>query len=199
MRSTGWLALAAAGLIGLAAPVAAQRGPVGPRGPAPDGGPGMRAGVGVERILALRDDLELTEAQVAALNEIRSQVLEQRQAEVAFMMGLRSDLQAGEITRAQMREALEERREARTGQAEAGRDRVRSILSEEQLDALAERGRRQARRSGVRGRRPGAGFGPGRPGAFRGGRGFGPSMRFRRGGPGPIARGFMPRGGVWRR
>ncbi len=198
MRMALMLALGAAGVAALAVPASAQRGPPGPRDAGPDGGFGMRSG-GVERILQLREELELTDEQISALNEIRAEALERRQAEFAFMMELRSDLQAGEITRSQMREALAERREAHQGRAEPDRERLRGVLSEEQLDALADRGRMQARRDGVRGRRPGAGMGQRGPRTLRGGRGFAPPARFRRGGPRARTWGLAPRGGFRRR
>lgn len=158
---TSWMAL---GLLALAAaPLAAQR-PFGP--------PGGFEIAGVEQALRLRTALELTDAQVTSLDQLRRESLARHKDRVTRVMDLRSDLRAGEITSGQLRDALEEGREAMEEAAEQTRTRLEEILTEEQMDEL-----RDSR---------GPGWGEGRPG-LRGHRGLrgrgGPPMgpRFRRG------------------
>jgi hypothetical protein len=75
-------------------------------------------------------------------------------------MELRSELQAGVITREQFRDAMEEEREAMRPAGEELREQLAEILSEEQMEELET-----SRRRGF-GRR-GAAFGP-RGRAWRG-------------------------------
>lgn len=154
-------ALAAAGAMDIAAQDAAEvRRPTG-RGPA------------VEAIMQMRDRLELTEAQLADLDAIRREEVQRRSAAWAEMAEMRSRLAAGQIRRSEMMAFLEDRRDADVGLAEARRERIDAILTEDQRASLTEmRGRARAfargRLDARRGRRGGIGLAPR---GFRGGRG----------------------------
>lgn len=153
----------------------------------------------VEAIMQMRDRLELTEDQLATLDEIRRAEVERRTADAAELAEVRSQLAAGQIRRSELMAFMEERRDARTGTANEVRERVDGVLSEAQLEELQEmrgqarayaRGRSEARRGdrrAFRGDRPG----------LRGGRGGlrGDRSDLRRGRPGvrdraPGARGL---------
>ena len=199
MKYGNWLIFGAIVSLAVAAPLSAQRGHRGMGTPGPrDGGPALRAGGGVERVLQLREDLELTEQQVADLNVLRADGLARRQAATATMMQLRSDLEAGEITRSEMRDALAERRA--TMQAEPGqmREQIERILTEEQVGILGQRARRGMRggRSQMRGRRGDVRPGGVAPNARRGTRAG--QRAFRRGGSAAFRRGFAPARGFRR-
>ncbi len=167
----------------------------------------LRRGPGVEAIMRMRDRLELTDEQVAGLEEIRREGVERRADDMAQMAELRSRLEAGQIEPSELMAFREERREADREQAEARRERIEAVLDQAQLETLREargrarafaRGRTSARRGpgggwnrgrpGLRG--PRDGFGRGRPGRPWGGRGV-RGGRFERG-PGPGA--ARPRG-----
>jgi hypothetical protein len=172
-------ALVAAGAL----PLAAQQ-PPAPTGEAP---PAARARAGVpsiELLLAQRGPLALTADQVGRLNTLRTEVLETRQRQMDTAMRVRSDLAAGEITRAQANERLAAGRPADTEAGVAAR--IDAILTDEQRTRVQEM-------RGTRGDRPGAAMrGGDRPGAGQrpGGRG-GAGMQGRQrpggapGGPGP--------------
>ena len=123
-------------------------------------------GAGVEAIMQMRDRLELTEGQIAELEEIRRETVARRSAEMAEMAEMRSRLRAGEIRRSELMAFMEDRRDANAGVAEEQRARVDAVLSEEQLAAVQEmrtrargdmRGRQGVRRGPRGGVRPGAG------------------------------------------
>lgn len=140
-------------------------------GPAWDS-PGPRGGGVVERVLSMRDELELTEDQVARLDRLRMDALT-RSAEMASrLMRLRSDFRAGEISAEAFREGVaQQREEARSGWQER-RGEVEEVLTQEQLDQLADMGRmgRRMRRGDTVGP---WGLGPGCPRCgFRGGRAY---------------------------
>ena len=149
----------------LALPLEAQR---GPRGSGfRDGGPQVTSVV--ELALAQRVGLELVDQQVEQLNALRLELLDERIQAMAERMSLQSDLRAGEITAADMREAMEAQRDAMEGGRDEVETRLAEILTEDQLDELSRTGRR-GRLGGAVGPR---GFGRGGPG-MRPGRGFGP-------------------------
>lgn len=167
------IALAAIAVVG-ASDVAAQQ---GRRGPAE--GPGMRGGPrgpgpAIERILSLKENLELTDAQIAELDEIRQQSVSQRTGMQARMTELRSELAAGNIQRSEVMAAMEDFREAGQEISSQHRARVEEILTESQVEKLGElrpEGRRGARRAGDQARR----------GDRRGGQNGGPPLRGDRG------------------
>ena len=153
-----------------------------------DARPVLRRGVDVETVMSLRERLELTEDQIAALDEIRREAVERRIAEMAEAVEMRSRLRAGQIRRSEMMAFMEERRDADQGVAEQRRERIASVLDEAQLETLRTmrvrgaylRGRADVR--GPRGPAFGRGGGRGMPGrGFRGQRGrrdgFGRGLR----------------------
>lgn len=149
---------------------------------------------GVEGILRMRERLELTEDQVARLDALRSERVEQRTLAAHEMNELRSQLRAGTIERTEAMERMRTAREARAGQAEQDRAAVEALLSEnqratlEQLQAQRrafEAGRRSALRGQARGMRGG--------GEARGPRRGGFPQPGLRGGPARLQRGL--RGG----
>ena len=120
-----------------------------------------------ERALSLREHLELSDEQVASLNQFRQELLALRVAAMADLMRIRSDVAAGQLTRADAREQLASRREEMRVDRSAHQERLAGILSEDQLQRLRESQQRTRR---GRARMP----------RFRGGRG-GPGMRGPRG------------------
>jgi hypothetical protein len=148
------------------------------------------AAQGVERIMQAREALALTDDQIASLDAIRREIVQERNAEQAEMAELRSQLEAGQIRRSEVIAAQEDRVAAAEGRAEERQTRVDAVLTEDQL-AQVELMRTRADR--VRGRRQGVA--PGRSGGFGGGArrpGFAPGGRggFGPGGLGPVG----PRG-----
>jgi Spy/CpxP family protein refolding chaperone len=123
---------------------------------------------GVERVMRLRDELKLSEAQIGQLEEIRKQQVQRAQE----LMDLRSRAAAGQIDEEAARAQIEER--VMRKQAEELRSRVDNILTQEQRDLLRERGPRfrsepmPATRLRLRSRVP---------------RGLGPPMRLKERGP----------------
>lgn len=163
--------------------------------------PGPRGGADAETIMAMRDRLELTDEQIAALDEIRSETVALRNSHRSAMAEMRSRFQAGEIERSELMAFMEDVRSSAPATREQRRERIEAVLDEAQLETLSRiraerrafaRGRASTRRGGpaMRGGR-GPAMRDGRGPAVRGGRGFGPSMR-------PGARrsrgGFAPRG-----
>lgn len=135
--------------------------PVRMRGPSP------------EMVMSLRDRLELTEDQLQALEELRSEWVAERSARRAEMEEMRSRLRAGEIDRDEIRTWMQDRRSGAADEAEGRRARLEAILDEDQLrtlnDIRVRRAEMRGRRGAIRGGRPGMRRG-GRPGMRRGGR-----------------------------
>lgn len=153
----------------LAAPLglSAQRGPLpGPAARAEildrldRGRPGAPA---VEAVLRLRERLQLTEDQVARLDEIRGRRVEERLAARARMEEVRSRLRAGTIERENAADALRTLRAERLDRRQEERGEIESLLSESQRSELDRL--RAERRAFERGRRVGLREGEGR---FRG-------------------------------
>jgi chromosome segregation ATPase len=129
----GWLLVVGAGEI------AAQQGPQ------------RRARMGmeirgseVEAILRLRDRLELTEDQVARLDEVRRESVARRSEQMARMAELRSQLAAGQVRRSELMAAMEEHQDANRAFAQERQEFVDGLLTEAQratLDELRPRGR----------------------------------------------------------
>lgn len=181
--------------------------------------PGPRGGADAETIMAMRDRLELTEEQIAALDEIRSEAVALRSSHRSAMAEMRSRLRAGEIERSELMAFMEDLRASAPATREQRRERIEAVLDEAQLETLSQiraerrafaRGRASVRRGGpalrdrrgpaMRDRRGpvmrdqrGPAMRDRRGPAVRGGRGFGPSMgpgAGRAGDAGPRARGF---------
>jgi hypothetical protein len=89
---------------------------------------------GVERVMRLRNELRLNEAQIGQLEEIRRQQLQRSQE----LLDLRSRLAAGQIDEEVARSQIEERNTALRKNAEELRSRVDGILTQEQRDLLRE-------------------------------------------------------------
>ncbi len=155
--------------------------------------------LGAEQILRARERLNLTEAQISDLEELRKETLAARRTQMGATMELRSRAQAGDTAAfAELRTLSRTQREAAQARRDEYRNRINGILTEEQQGQLPSVGRRSMARGrgfqgrsprgfrgpGTRGVRPGRGFRGGAPEWNRGGRGFGPRsrpQRFRRG------------------
>lgn len=155
-------------------------------------GPGIRADrgrvAGVERVLRLREQLELSEAQIEELDAIRREGVQRQAAQQAERAELESRLRAGQIERVELRDPTEARRESRIEEAAAQTERVDVVLTDAQRESLDQLGvrrrafvtaRASARRGGRLGIRPGGrGFeGSQRRPGMRGGRRSAPGMR----------------------
>lgn len=169
----GWVVLAALATVG-ASDIAAQD--------APEQRQRLRAGPRVEALMQMRERLALSEQQIAELDVIRREIVQERSARRAEMDEMRSQLAAGQIRRSELMAFVEERQDVAEGVADERRGRIEGVLTEAQLEQVQElqgrsrafaRGRATARggeRAGFRGR-PGmrggerrGGFGPARMG-----------------------------------
>ena len=136
-----------------------------------------RGGVDVETMMSMRDDLELSEEQLQALDELRAEGVAERSAWQAELAEMQSRLRAGQIPRSEMMAFLEARRESSSGVAQERLESVEAVLNEDQLRTVEElRARAQAFargrasrgdgmrgdrfREGQRGFRPSDGRGP---------------------------------------
>jgi LTXXQ motif family protein len=137
----------------------------------------VRHGPSVEAIMRMRDQLELTEDQLAALEAIRGESIQRRIAVAAEMAEMRSQLSAGQIERSELMAFMERRREASAGAADRQREQIDGILSEGQRASLQDTGAR--RRAVTRGRMSARRGSPGVRGRHNA-RGARPSMRGRR-------------------
>ena len=97
--------------------------------------PGVFWSGGVERVMRLRDELKLTEAQLNQLEEIRKQQVQRAQD----MMDLRSRMAAGQVGDEAARAQMEERNAEFRKNAEEMRSRIDGILTQEQRNLLTER------------------------------------------------------------
>jgi hypothetical protein len=172
----GWVVLAALASVG-ASDIAAQD--------APEQQQRLRAGPRVEAIMQMRERLELTEQQIADLEVIRRETVQERSAQRAEMDEMRSQLAAGQIRRSEMMAFMEDRRDAARGATDQRRARIEGVLTEAQLEQVQElrtRARAFARgRASVRGSdRPGFRGRPGVRSGDRRGR-FGPARMGPRG------------------
>lgn len=189
-RMTGGAALMAAVLTLVPAQVDAQMGPRGQRGIE-----GSRARPGVESVLQMRDQLELTQAQVDQLENVRQAVVQHRASRVALMEELRSQRAAApRDPEARMAQVEEFRAQAEARRAEAQafsegiRNQVTSILTDDQnaqLEQVVARARayQRGRADGMRGQRAGVrGQQAGMRGQRAGARGQQAGMRGQRAG-----------------
>jgi len=204
-RTMGGAALLAAVLA--IAPMQAQA-QMGPRGQRPAAA-GLR-GAGVEMILRQKERLELTDAQVRQLDQLRQQVVQRRVAHQAEVAELQSKVRAGQLEASALRERMQARRDSAAQIQQQQRERVEAVLNDAQKQKLEQwageaRAFQMGRRSMMRGGRgvgPGVWGGPagrGGPGAWGGF--LGAQRGFRRGGfapglgmqgmPGPMGRGRM--------
>jgi Spy/CpxP family protein refolding chaperone len=204
-RTMGGAALLAAVLAIAPTQAQAQMGQRGQRAAA--AGP---RGAGVEMILRQKERLELTDAQVKQLDQIRQDAVQRRVAHQAEMAELQSRVRAGQLEAPALRERMQARRDSAARIQEQQRERVEAVLNDAQKQKLEQwagqaRAFQMGRRSMMRGGRgvgPGAWGGPalhGGPGAWGGFMGL--QRGFRRGGivpglgmqgmPGPMGRGRM--------
>lgn len=108
--------------------------------------PRMQAGPGPEMILRLREQLNLTEAQVSRLEALRQESVNRQRERTAEMLDLRSRMLAGQVTREQMQERMRARAEAALAEGQAPGERVRAVLTDQQRLQLAELQVQQLRR-----------------------------------------------------
>ena len=150
------VAALAALIVVVAAPVQAQQ--RGDRPMRPDG-PGMRApgtrGLNVETALRMREELKLTPAQVTQLQNLRRELVAQRQKESADMIDLQSRIAAGDVDRDEMRKYFEGRRDQMEATMKQRKEQFDRILTEDQRGQMnrAEMNFRRAERPN--GGRPG--------------------------------------------
>jgi len=107
-------------------------------------------GMDVETVMALRDRLELTDDQLASLEQLRATRVVERSARAAEMAEMRSRLRAGQIPRSEMMAFMEARQAASADLADERRAQIEAVLDETQLGALEEI--RSRARSSARGR-----------------------------------------------
>ncbi len=140
----------------------------------------------VERVMQAREELALTDDQVARLDAIRREFVQERTAEMAEMAELQSQLEAGQIRRSEVIAAQEDRAAAAEGRIEERRARVDAVLTDEQRAQVEQmrtradrvRGSRQGLAPGGRGGFGPGGFGPGGPRGQRGDAGVRGPRRF---------------------
>ncbi len=150
----------------------------------------------VETLLRIRERLELSDEQIAQLEEVRGTTLEQRKARAVELVDLQSRWRAGELDRDEWRGLMAERREANRQQNVRYREQIGAILTDQQRERVVSLGSQRAgARRGVRAGR----FrnGP-RPGAVRGLRGRASSRRFVGPQGGGRYRGRLRAGPGWR-
>ena len=96
----------------------------------------------IERAIRLADELELTADQLAQLEAIRVEMLEQRTAQAAALMALRSEVAAGMREPEAMLQALAEQWRGMADARESLRDRFSEILTGDQGEELQRMNRR---------------------------------------------------------
>lgn len=136
-----------AGTLGLMAAVAAGAPEAAAQRATTNGWTSART-TGVENVIRLADELELTGEQRDRLESTRVELLELRTGRAVRQMTLMSEIQAGirerEAVRQEMAAFAEEARETMGGV----RERLQEILTEEQRDELRRLNRRGAWRAG---------------------------------------------------
>lgn len=149
--------------------------------------------MGVERIMSMRERLELTDEQITELDALRREIVSERSAAAAEMAEMRSQLSAGQIRQSEMMAFIEDRRDQAEGSADDRRARIEGVLNAAQLEAVQEMGQRarstlrarafrENRGAGVRGSRGPRGergWGRAQIGRDRGFRGARDGRRFR--------------------
>ncbi len=153
----------------------------------PGAGARTARALSAEQVLRSYERLELSAEQMTALEAIQQDAIQRRRQGEDRLRELRSQLRTDAITRDFIREEVRGTAEATRQFVESQRDRVREVLTEEQLDQVT-RARRRSARGGVR-----SGRGVDRA-RFRGGRAGASGARFRRPGSRQRHRQFMRRG-----
>lgn len=111
--------------------------------------PGGAAAAGaalVERAIRLADELDLSADQRTQLEAIRVEMLEQRTAQAAALMALRSEIAAGMREPEALRQALGEQWRGGADARESVRDRMNEILTEDQQGEFQRMSRRDTAR-----------------------------------------------------
>lgn len=98
----------------------------------------MQAGPGPEMVLRLREQLNLTEAQVNRLEALRQEGVTAQRDRMAERLDLQSQLRAGRVTREQVQERMRARAEAAPAARQPIGERVRAVLNDQQRLRLAE-------------------------------------------------------------
>lgn len=100
--------------------------------------PRAQAGPTPEMVLRLREQLSLTEAQVGRLEALRREGVNARRERMAEMLDLRSQVEAGRITREELQAQVRSRAEAARATPPNAGERVREVLTDQQRVRLAE-------------------------------------------------------------
>lgn len=118
----------------------------------------------IEAVMSMREQLSLTENQIADLDELRAESVERRSLAQAEMAEMRSRLQAGQIQRSELMAFVEDRRAESGDLRSEHRSRIEGVLDATQLETLQlrqvrtrsfRRGRASVSRGGQAGVRSG--------------------------------------------
>jgi len=97
-----------------------------------------RAQPGVEHIMRMQEQLDLSDSQIGELDAIRELVVQHRTSREAEITELRSQVMSGQLDREAMRESAETRRNASEAFNTDIRSRVESILTDDQKEELGD-------------------------------------------------------------
>lgn len=101
--------------------------------------PGFVGFGSVEGLLRRKEELKLTDQQVAQIEAIRKDEVARRQAESRELIDLQSRVAAGLVERTEYRDEMEKRGDAQRVAARNVRNRLEQILNDEQLDQIERR------------------------------------------------------------
>src|SRR5262245_557608 len=90
----------------------------------------------VENILRRKDDLKLTDQQIAQIEALRKEEVARRQDEARELIELQSRAAAGLMDRTEFRDAMEKQDDAQRLAARNVRNRLEKILTNEQLEQI---------------------------------------------------------------
>lgn len=90
----------------------------------------------VENILRRKDDLKLTDQQIAQIEVLRKEEVARRQDEARELIELQSRAAAGLMDRTEFRDAMEKQDDAQRIAARNVRNRLERILTDEQLEQV---------------------------------------------------------------
>lgn len=132
-RMLGGAALVAAFVALAPVQIDAQRGPQGQRGMM-----NQQARPGVERLMRMQEQLELSQSQIDELDVIRQLVVQHQTSRQAEVAELRSQVMSGQLDRDAMRESAEARRSASEAFSDDIRTRIEAILTDAQREELGD-------------------------------------------------------------
>ena len=132
-RMLGGAALVAAVVALAPVQVDAQRGPQGQRGMM-----NRQAQPGVEHLMRMQEQLELSQDQIDDLDAIRQLVVQHQTSRQAEVAELRSQVMSGQLDRADMRDSAESRRNASEAFSDDIRTRIEAILTDAQKEELGD-------------------------------------------------------------